>query len=297
MKRVLLVLFSFTILFQFTLFAQSNIVFDIRSDFPQQNPWVKKLLVKSAKFLEENLASDSATIPRKVIVTIKKDPKSRGISGNANGYNNSINFKSSTWFQNKYTEWILVHELVNLLTSYYGSKAYPSDWWANGRSPFPIYITSIVLKELGYKKGAKWTRTLHMDQLDQQFFWKLDKKYGIDLFQRFFTLLQLDGVDLKKIGKRWPHPDKVRTAYALTYLSLAAGVNLAPVALKHNIGKKPSDWHKRHPKIPFYNYKVSSKNIQTLVYLREQLLYKNKGSKKDKDNFKKGILPHGFNLN
>ena len=287
MKRVLLVLFSFTILFQFSLVAESKIVFDIRSDFPGQNPWVKKLLKQSAKFLDENLASESAKVPRKIIVTIKKDPKSRGISGNANGYNNSINFKSSSWPKDKYREWILVHELVNLLTSYYGSKAYPSDWWANGRSPFPIYISSIVLSNLGYKHGAKWTYTLHRDQLDQQFFWKLHNKYGIELFKKFFTLLQTDGVDLKKIGKSWPHPDKVRSAYALSYLSLAAGVNLAPLAIKHNIGKKPSDWHKRHPRIPFKNYKVTSKNVKTIINLREQLLYNNKGTKKDRKNFKR----------
>lgn len=239
----------------------SNIKFEVRSDFPSQNQWVKKLLIKSSAELNKMFLNENVPLPKKILVTIKKDSRLKGIAGNASRYNNSINFKSNMWQKDKYRTWIIIHELTNLLSSYYGCNGYPSDWWANGRSPFPEYTSILIMQRLGLKKEALWRKNVHKDKEDHKFYWVLDKQFGSKVFKKFFYLIKKNNIELNKIGKPWPHPDKQRSLTALALLSAAAGKNMANLAKAHNIGEKPKDWERRHPEIKFIPYTVSSEEI------------------------------------
>lgn len=284
-KLLFISLFFITFLSASTL---PTIQFEIKTDFPKQNIWVKPLLIKSSKILNQLFLNKNVQIPNKIIVRIKKNRNLKGIGGNARKSDNSINFKSNLWQDDKYRRWIMIHELVNLLVSYYGSGAYPSDWWSNGRSPFPLYATAITLQKMGYKKDYLWLRNTDKNKPDQQFYWSMHKQYGTKLFKEFFHLLKNDDINLSKIGKKWPHPDKIRSLYTLTYLSLAAKKNLSKIARYYKIGKKPSDWHKRHPKIKFEEYLILKNEINEISELRKKLFMKNEGSYFDRRNYKLG---------
>lgn len=246
-------------------FAQ-NIKIEVRSDFPSQTPWVKKMLQQSTKQLNKMFLNENVQLPKRILVRIKKNTKLNGISANARRVDNSINFTSNVWQKDKYRIWIMIHELVNLLSSYYGSNGYPSDWWANGRSPFPEYVSVLIMQRIGFKSEAIWRKSVHKDKSDHKFYWTLHKKFGVKLFKNFFSLMKKHKIDLNRIGKKWPHPDKKRTLVTLSLLSMSGKINLAKVATYYKIGQKPKDWHKRHPEIKFKPYTISVKEIEDMVY-------------------------------
>ena len=250
-----------SLFFSLYLYA-SDITFKIESDFPSQTPWVKTLLTQSVKNLNKMFLNENVLLPKQILVTIKKNIKIKGISANARRKNNSINFQSNVWQKDKYRIWIMIHELVNLLNSYYGCNGYPSDWWANGRSPYPEYISVLIMQKLGYKQEALWRKNVHKDKNDHKFYWALDKQYGTVLFKKFFQLIKQYNIHLDKIGKPWPHPDKKRTLMTLSLLSIAANKNLANLATRYDIGKKPKDWEKRHPEIRFIPYSITKEEIE-----------------------------------
>ncbi len=239
--------------------------FIIHSDFPKQNVWVKRLLQNAHKIIHKNLHHELATEPKKITIIIKRKSKMKGIGGSANFQKNTLSFKSNLWQEDRYRRWILIHELVNLLSAHYGSQGYPSDWWSNGRSPFPVYVTWFVLKELRYVQDVHWLKKQYQNKKDHQLYWALHEEYGMELFRRFFYYLKRDEVSLNKIGKPWPHPDKRRSLYAMGYLSLSAKKNLAKTFQKYEIGKKPSDWRLRHREIRFIPYKITQEGISQFM--------------------------------
>lgn len=261
MKRLLLLVF-FTIQIAFS----QNIKIIVKSDFPSQTPWVKSLMQQSTQELNKMFLNDTVVLPKTILVTIKKNATLNGISANAIRANNSINFTSNVWQKDKYRIWIMIHELVNLLSSYYGSNGYPSDWWSNGRSPFPEYISVLIMQRLGFKSEAIWRKSVHQDKSDHKFYWALDKQFGVKLFKNFFTLMKKYNIDLNKIGKKWPHPDKDRSMVTLALLSMSCNKNLANFAKFYKIGEKPKDWHKRHPEIKFEPYSISPEDIEETVH-------------------------------
>ena len=261
MKKLLLTTLFFTVSF---LYAQ-QIQFVVKSDFPSQTPWVKKMLERSSSELNKMFLNPNVQIPKKIIVRIKKDTRLKSIRANARKFDNSINFTSNVWQQDKYRIWIMIHELINLLSSYYGSDGYPSDWWSNGRSPFPEYVAVLVMHRLGYKKEAIWRKSVHEDKNDHKFYWTLHKRFGTKLFKDFFALIKKHNIKLDKIGKPWPHPDKERSLTALALLSLAANKNLANLAKHYKIGEKPKDWYNRHPEIKFIPYSITPKEIEKRI--------------------------------
>lgn len=69
------------------------------------------------------------------------------------------------------------HELTNLFARHYaGCGSFPSDGWANGRSPFPIYAAAQVCEKLDEQETAKWLRTVDADLDDQKLYWALHEK-------------------------------------------------------------------------------------------------------------------------
>ncbi len=239
--------------------------FVIDSDFPQENIWTKRLLERSNALFEKHFSHPLAEIPKTIHVVIQKDPKSKGVGGGASFENNTLHFRSNLWQNDRYRRWILVHELSNLLAARYGSQGYPSDWWSNGRSPFPVYAAWLILGELQYPQDAHWLKKSYQDKKDHQLYWHLDATYTPELFKKFFYLLKRDGVHLERIGKPWPNPDPQRALVSAEYLSLAAGENLAPTLQRYDIGKRPYDWHLRHKKIAFIPYVISEKEVDVFL--------------------------------
>lgn len=261
MKKLLISTLFFTVSF---LYA-NTINFTIKSDFPAQTPWIKKMLERSSTELNKMFLNPNVKIPKTITVRIKKDMRLKSIAGNARKFDNSINFRSNVWQKDKYRIWIMIHELINLLSSYYGSDGYPSDWWSNGRSPFPEYVAVLVMAKLGYKKEALWRKSVHQDKNDHKFYWTLHKQFGTKLFKDFFALMKKHNIKLDKIGKPWPHPDKQRSLTALALLSLASNKNLANLARHYKIGDKPKDWEKRHPEIKFIPYTIFNEELKKKV--------------------------------
>jgi len=271
--------------------AQPSNRFVITSEFGAESEWTEGYLNEAWSALVRLMDNRQVQPPTGIQVSLKKAPGHGGIGGFATG--RSIGFKSGAWPKEKHRLWILAHELVNLFAHHYGGAGgYPSDWWANGRSPFPEYVSCLVMKQTGFPKAAEFRRQVHRGQPDHDLFWKLHTRYGFGLFSRFFKLIRADGVDLGRIGAAWPRPDEVRSAYTIAYLSLAARTNLAGECRRHGIGKEPPDWAKRHPEIPFVAYDVSDEEVENIIAVREFLFarrQRGKGVELLRDLYRKGV--------
>jgi hypothetical protein len=254
--------------------------FDIRSGFGDESAWTQSYLEGAAEVLVSLMHNRAVAPPTKIVVTLTKDLKLNGIGGAASP--TSLAFTSDAWPKERGRLWILAHELTNLFAAHYGGGGYPSDWWSDDRSPFPEYVSCLVMKKLGYSEEAEWRQRLAAGKKDHSLFWELDKKYGFNLFAQFFKSLREDGVNLGKIGAPGPHPDKLRSAYTIAYLSLAAKSNLATMVHEHEIGKEPNDWKQRHPEIKFVEYEVTSKVVTQILRARKKLF--GKGMKRQEAN-------------
>ena len=127
------------------------------------------------------------------------------------------------------------------------------------------------MAHLGYVEDAAWRKSMSRGKADHALYWTLHREHGFELFARFFALLRSDGVDLGRIGKTWPNADEARSAYAIAYLSLAAGQNLADVVRAAGVGDAPADWSAIHPDKPFRPYVVTATEVQGILDTRERL--------------------------
>jgi len=250
--------------------ARRDVEFRVETEFGMESVWTEGYLVRAARVLTRLMDTPDVQPPTRIAVTLTKDPKSGGIGGAASA--TELRFTSNVWPEEPFRHWILAHELTNLFAHHYaGSGGFPSDWWSNGRSPFPEYVSCLVMAQLGFVEDAAWRKGVGKGKRDHELYWTLHRAHGFELFAKFFRLLRADGVDLGKIGKTWPHADAMRSTYAIAYLSLAAGQNLATVFRDHGIGKKPSDWDAIHPDKPFEEYEVAPKTVDLLLATRERL--------------------------
>ena len=227
-------------------------------------------LKRAARVLARLLDTPGVPPPKAIDVELKKDPKNMGVGGWASP--TAIGFSSSSWPDEQWRHWILVHELVNLYAHHYGGAGgYPSDWWANGRSPFPTYACCLVLANIGLIEDAAWLKGTAKGKPDHDLYWALHTRFGFELFGRFLRLVRADGIDMGKIGAPWPNADARRSLYTVAYLSLAADENLAELIRAHGIGKKPADWDGIHPDKPFKEYEVTANAVDGLLAGRKRL--------------------------
>ncbi len=258
--------------------------FIIESEFGDEGAWTEPYLNRAFDVLVRMMDNRKIAPPSGIRVELKKDPGLRGIGGYASP--TGIGFTSDCWPKDRDRLWIVTHELVNLFAHHYGGAGgYPADWWSNGRSPFPEYVSCLVMEKLGEKKAADYRRSVSRGKLDHELYWKLHDRYGFKLFARFFLLVQRDGIDMGAIGAPWPHPDERRSAYTIAYLSLAAGANLAALCGEHGIGQEPSDWSRIHPEIRFHPYRVTEEEVDTILAVRE-FLYSPKSRGKGADHLR-----------
>jgi len=244
--------------------------FALESGFGEESDWVRAYLAASAETLVRLMDQPEVAPPRSIKVTLEKDPDAQGLGGWAAP--TEIGFVSDQWPKEPFRLWILTHELANLVAAHYaGHGGFPSDWWSNGRSPFPIYISGLVLRELGYADEAAWLRSDYAEEPDHELYWALHERYGFALFARTLRLLRGDDLDLGEIEPPWPHPSSVRSAYTVAYLSLAAGTNLTATVLSYGIGHEPADWKDVHPELPFEEYGVSADEVDDIQRALERM--------------------------
>ena len=247
------------------------IEFDVKSDFGDETKWSEDYLRRAARQLIVMMNQPAIAPPTRIAVEFRRDPALPGVGGWAGP--TMIGFVSNEWPLERNRRWIVTHELVNLMTAHYaGGGGFPSDWWSDGRSPFPEYASCVVMAALGDTADAQWRRDVSRDKPDHELFWALHDRYGgFDVFARFLKLLRDDGVVLGDIGKPWPAPDATRSLYAATYLSIAAGENVAPLLRTAGVGREPSDWKGRHPEIVFEEYTLSDADVERVIRRRQEL--------------------------
>jgi hypothetical protein len=245
-------------------------LFIIRENgFGEEAEWTLEFLHKVHRQLVVMMDNPDIEPPRGISLTLVKED-----IGALAGYAapDHIKFVSDQWPREAQRIWILAHELTNLFAAHYGGAGgYPSDWWSNGRSPFPVYVAGVACEAVVEQEVADWIKEIDSDQSDQQFYWALHEKYGFKLFADFFKLTRKDEIDLGFVGAvDYPAPDECRSAYTLAYLSIVAGENLAPIARDHGIGKKPNDWDERHAELgKFVEYSVSDLEVERVIETRK----------------------------
>lgn len=244
--------------------------FVIESGFDEEAAWVLAHLEASADALVHLMDDPQVAPPGRIDVTLQCDPASEGVGGWASP--TSIGFIGGSWPREPVREWIVTHELVNLFAAHYGGHGgFPSDWWSNGRSPFPAYLAGLVLQQVGSADAAAWLRESSASQPDHVMYWELHERFGFELFARTLKMLRSDDIDLGEIEPPWPYPNQVRSTYMIAYLSIAAGENLTEYIVSHGIGREPSDWADVHPEIPFEEYTVNPKEVEDIMSTRARL--------------------------
>lgn len=244
--------------------------FSVQSQFGDEASWTAAYLDRAARVLVEMFDNPSVAPPPTIRVELIRDPAASGLGGFATP--DSLGFTANVWPREKHRLWLLAHELSNLLAAHYaGGGGFPADWWADGRSPFPEFVACLVMEKLGFAEEARWRRGTQAGKPDHVMYWDLHRRYGFGIFSRMLKLLRADGVVLGQIGAPWPQPDRVRTLYAIAYLSLGAGSNLAALVREHGIGQEPEDWRRVHPDVPFRPYLVSSAETEQIVWARNRL--------------------------
>jgi hypothetical protein len=260
--------------------------FEIDSEFGDESAWVAGYLDACARAFARRADASDLAPPESVQVRMTRDPDLGGIGGGAampdvelpdgrEARRYLLFFQSDQWPEEGYRYWILAHELANLLAAHYaGGGGFPSDFWSDGRSPFPEYASCLLMRATGHPDEADWRRSVNADQPDHALYWQLDREHGFALFARFFRLLRHDGIVLGSIDEdeaEWPAPSQRRSLYAIAYLSIAAGENLAPDFRRIGVGREPADWKARHSEIPFREYEVPDADVADVMAARARL--------------------------
>ncbi len=121
--------------------------------------WIKKrgmAFLERAYDLYKNDMFRLGDLPRlPVRVTVRPSAScTGGISGAASG--GSLTYCAGEWNSNAYCYGILAHELCNLFTGECISEGWPTEWWANHRSPFPTMAANEVINRTASSYYRMW---------------------------------------------------------------------------------------------------------------------------------------------
>ena len=78
-------------------------------------------------------------------VTVKPSNECQGGISGATG-NGELSYCAGQWGGNQFCYGIIAHELCNLFTGEKVSSGWPTEWWANHRSPFPTMIANQAMR-------------------------------------------------------------------------------------------------------------------------------------------------------
>jgi len=123
---------------------------------------------------------------------------------------------------------LTLHEFVNVWTGEMTS-GWPTDWWADHRSPFPNAMDEVIMRDLGTNQGnqvlldaaqAQHERyTMSEADLEVQMFLKFfDTFGGFPAYNRAFALVRGDGLKWDTVSPG--NPSSLRTEYVIAYLQL-----------------------------------------------------------------------------
>jgi hypothetical protein len=142
-----------------------------------------------------------ANLPIKV--TIDNSDECVGGTGGRTG-GGELAYCAGVWADNHWCSGLVLHELVNLFTGEGVSGGWPTHWWVNGRSPFPVLISIEVMKQLGKTAQARERDCVFAKDVWYGYFKKLHKAKGWTLWRALFAYLREIDIDLSKI----PEPQK-----------------------------------------------------------------------------------------
>jgi len=190
----------------------SSPTFRIFSDFMKDISWFFPYIERVYAQLKEKLGHEpSQHLPIKC--TIKKGPEG-GIGGwTASG---EMGVKAGDFTRNRWCLVISAQELVNLFTGSVTS-GWPTDWWANHRSPFPIMVAVEIVRDLGYLQEAS---DYDLDfQKDPLYMWHKNLKvsHGWDVYRNMLSAMKMDQIRLDQVGE---NPSPTLTNYVLAYMKI-----------------------------------------------------------------------------
>ncbi len=113
---------------------------------------------------------------------------------------------------------LMTHEMVNLFTGEVVSGGWPVDWWANHRSPFPLFTAIQIEAVLVPQMAIHHAKDGMHDPLVVMFM-HLKDQYGWHMFKKAFSTAIADGIKWDRLGK---NPSPLRTAYVAAYLQIGA---------------------------------------------------------------------------
>lgn len=152
-----------------------------------------------------------------------------------------------------------MHEMVNNTTGQIGGGGWPTDWWADHRSPFPNAMDEQIMKSVG---GSKNNQTLlnaaaaqherfadssqgTYDSEVAMFDGFFNQYGGFPTLSKFFSLVQTDGLQWVPVAQDPNYtPDNntspLLSEYVIAYLSLAFGTrtDLTQTFVNAGIGTK-----------------------------------------------------------
>ena len=128
-----------------------------------------------------------------VRVTVRASSQCAGGIGGATG-DGSLSYCAGEWNSNQYCYGIITHELCNLFTGECVAAGWPTEWWANHRSPFPTMLANEVMRVLITKYYRMWGD--YNDPLVLMFE-RLYKTYP-GMFSRMFKKMRELGVSLAR---------------------------------------------------------------------------------------------------
>jgi hypothetical protein len=152
---------------------------------------------------------------------------------------------------------LVLHEFVNQWTGLV-TGGWPTDWWADHRSPFPNSMDEQIMRALGETAAADIQHGRFSDPQSGDYdpevvmFNEHFDAYGFAGLARAFALIRADG--LKWFDLRDPpnytdqttfvsgNPSALLSSYVTAYLSLGAGVNVTDAFVARTVGQKPPSW-------------------------------------------------------
>jgi hypothetical protein len=158
---------------------------------------------------------------------------------------------------------LVTHEFVNQWTGLMGGSGWPTDWWANHRSPFPNAMDPLIMAQLKQPQAASAQAARFLpggDSADAQvpMFTALLRDYGgFGLVRRLTDLLHGDAMQWGGLADPPDYtrstqfisgnPSALRSHYVAAYLSLAARADVTPRLNAAGVGKAPPNWPANGP--------------------------------------------------
>ena len=156
---------------------------------------------------------------------------------------------------------VIPHETTNMFTAEGVCGGWPTDWWANSRSPFPAMVA--VKVEAFYNKPY-WQQHDADDSNDPTYvmFKDLQSTYDWSLFQGAFREMNEHNVDLSQIRSEYEDPNwlskgYLKSHYVAYYLSRNAWTDLSSTLNAGTVGKKPPGYQGT-----FYEYSISLASVR-----------------------------------